>query len=167
MSTFDGGRPEHGDTVPRFDAIRVLALEDRDRVAAKGSQIGLHGPGGNAGGGYNKTATGAVSEAWKDVPGVTLGEIVDWPQRGGYLRSVVVESEPSDTHKTRYSLFLLTSWRPGYHILHVNWPARPRLFKDFERLQALIRHEFRYEDTIAVRLPNIGQKKRRSHFRER
>jgi hypothetical protein len=45
--------------------------------------------------------------------------------------------------------------------------ARPRLFKDFERLQALLRHEFRYLDTIAVRLPNMGRKKKRSHFRER
>jgi hypothetical protein len=51
--------------------------------------------------------------------------------------------------------------------MHVTWPARPRLFKDFERLQALLRQEFRYKDTIAVRLPNTGTKKRRSHFRER
>ena len=101
------------------------------------------------------------------MPGITQGEVADWLQRGGYIRSVIVESEATETHKTRYCLFMLTSWRPGYRILHVTWPARPRLFKDFERLQALIRHEFRYEDTIAVRLPNVGQKKQRSHFRER
>ena len=117
--------------------------------------------------GYGKRELGAISKAWSDVPGITQGEIADWLQRGGYIRSVIVESEATETHKTRYCLFMLTSWRPGYRILHVTWPARPRLFKDFERLQALIRHEFRYEDTIAVRLPNVGQKKQRSHFRER
>jgi hypothetical protein len=118
------------------------------------------------GDGDDEAACGPISEAWKNAPGITQGEILDRLERGGYLRSVVVESEPSETHKTRYSLFLLTSWRPGYCIMHVNWPARPRLFKDFERLQALVRHEFRYQDTIAVRLPNMGTKKRR-HFRER
>jgi hypothetical protein len=120
-------------------------------------------PNGN---GDDEEPPGPISEAWKDAPGITQGEILEWLERGGYLRSVVIESEPSETHKTRYSLFLLTSWRPGYCIMHVNWPARPRLFKDFERLQALVRHEFRYQDTIAVRLPNMGTKKRR-HFRER
>ena len=120
-----------------------------------------------SGAGYGKSDPGTVSEAWKTAPGITQGEIHAWLQRDGYVRSVIVESEPSETHKTRYSVFLLTSWRPGYHILHVNWPARPRLFKDFERLQALIRHEFGYQDTIAVRLPNVGQTKQRSHFRER
>ena len=119
------------------------------------------------GAGYGKSDPGTVSEAWRTAPGITQGEIHAWLQRDGYVRSVIVESEPTETHKTRYSVFLLTSWRPGYHILHVNWPARPRLFKDFERLQALIRHEFGYQDTIAVRLPNVGQTKQRSHFRER
>ena len=109
----------------------------------------------------------AVVASWGSAPGITQSEILDWLQRGGYIRSIIVETEPSDTHKTRYSVFLLTSWRAGYHIMHVNWPARPRLFKDFERLQALLRHDFRYVDTIAVRLPNAGTKKRRSHFRER
>jgi hypothetical protein len=106
----------------------------------------------------------AVAASWGSAPGITQSEILEWLQRGGYIRSIIVETEPSDT---RYSVFLLTSWRAGYHIMHVNWPARPRLFKDFERLQALLRHDFRYVDTIAVRLPNAGTKKRRSHFRER
>ena len=108
-----------------------------------------------------------VSASWRDTAGVTQGEIVDWLKRGGYVRSVIVETEPSNSFKTRYAVFLLASWQPGYRILHVNWPARPRLFRDFERLQALLRHDFGYRETIAVRLPNDGKGKRRSHFRER
>ncbi len=118
--------------------------------------------------GYDKVALRELSDSWRDAPGITQTEIGEWLQRGGYLRSVIVESEASETHKTRYTLFVLTSWRKGYHIMHVNWPARPRLFKDFERLQALIRHEFGYQETIAVRLPNVsGTKKQKSYFRER
>jgi hypothetical protein len=118
--------------------------------------------------GYDKVVLRELSDSWRDAPGITQTEIGEWLQQGGYLRSVIVESEASETHKTRYSLFVLTSWRKGYHIMHVNWPARPRLFKDFERLQALIRHEFGYQETIAVRLPNVsGTKKQKSYFRER
>jgi hypothetical protein len=134
-------------------------------VADSGAIEGAEELGPNGAGEAEPSPT--VAASWGSAPGITQSEILDWLQRGGYIRSIIVETEPSDTHKTRYSVFLLTSWRAGYHIMHVNWPARPRLFKDFERLQALLRHDFRYKDTIAVRLPNVGTKKRRSHFRER
>jgi hypothetical protein len=142
-----------------------VAGKDGTEVVDNGALESAEEPGPDCAG--EAEPSPAVAASWGSAPGITQSEILDWLDRGGYIRSIIVETEPSDTHKTRYSVFLLTSWRVGYHILHVTWPARPRLFKDFERLQALLRHEFRYVDTIAVRLPNAGTKKRRSHFRER
>ena len=83
-------------------------------------------------------------------------EVVGGLARGGYLKSAIIEEEEDGTGRPLYTCFLLLSWRPGYHILHVGWPLketkRPRQFRDLDRLVGLVRRDFGYRDAIALRM---------------
>ena len=67
---------------------------------------------------------------------ITHAEITEKVKEGGRLRGAV---------------FLLTNWRKGYCVLHVHWPARPRLYRDLDRLLVLIRFEYGFTGTIALK----------------
>lgn len=106
------------------------------------------------------------SSMWRTAPPITHADIVEWVAKGGYLRSVIIEAQGEKERRPWYAVYVLASWRPGYCIFHVHWPARPRLFRDLDRLMALIRFEFRYEGTVAVRLASEGGSgPKRAHFR--
>ena len=83
-------------------------------------------------------------------PPISHAEITEKLLQGGSIRGAVLEAQ-DDTKQPKYAVFLLPSWRKVYCVLHVAWPARPRLFRDLDRLLVLIRFEYGYQDTIALK----------------
>lgn len=81
---------------------------------------------------------------------ITHAEITEKVREGGRLRGAVLEAQ-DDGRQPRYAVFLLTNWRKGYCVLHVHWPARPRLYRDLDRLLVLIRFEYGFTGTIALK----------------
>ena len=81
---------------------------------------------------------------------ITHAEVTEKLKEGGYLRAAVLEAQ-DDSKQPKYAVFLLANWRKGYCVLHVHWPARPRLYRDLDRLLVLIRFEYRYTGTIALK----------------
>jgi hypothetical protein len=77
-------------------------------------------------------------------------EVMERLKGGGALRGAIVEAQ-DESRKPSYVLFVLTSWRKGYCVLHVKWPARPRIFRDADLLLALIRFEYGYTGTIVLK----------------
>ena len=94
---------------------------------------------------------------------VTHAEITERLKDGGQIRSAVLEAQ-DDSRQPKYAVFLLTNWRKGYCVLHVHWPARPRLFRDLDRLLVLLRFEYGFTGTIALkRASDVSEGKR--HWR--
>ena len=94
---------------------------------------------------------------------VTHAEITERLKDGGYIRGAVLEAQ-DDSKQPKYAVFLLTNWRKGYCVLHVHWPARPRFFRDLDRLLVLLRFEYSFTGTIALkRASNVSEGKR--HWR--
>ena len=83
-------------------------------------------------------------------PPISHAEITEKLLREGSIRGAVLEAQ-DDSKQPKYAAFLLPSWRKAYCVLHIAWPARPRLFRDLDRLLVLIRFEYRYKDTIALK----------------
>jgi hypothetical protein len=91
---------------------------------------------------------------------VTHAEITEKLLEGGSLKGAVLEAQ-DDSRQPKYAVFLLPSWRRGYCILHVHWPARPRLYRDLDRLLVLIRFDYGFTGTIALkRASGIPEQKR-------
>lgn len=84
---------------------------------------------------------------------VTHAEITEKLLEGGSLKGAVLEAQ-DDSRQPKYAVFLLPSWRRGYCILHVHWPARPRLYRDLDRLLVLIRFDYGFTGTIALKRPS-------------
>lgn len=99
------------------------------------------------------------------APPTTVAEILDRRQRGGYLKAVIIETDYDEQKKPAYTCYLLLSWCNGYRVLHVNWPARPRQFRDLDRLVGLVRRDFGYGDTIALRLAGGNPGRAEKRFR--
>lgn len=94
---------------------------------------------------------------------ITHAEITERLRDGGHIRSAVLEAQ-DDSKQPKYAVFLLTNWRKGYCVLHVHWPARPRLFRDLDRLLVLLRFEYGFTGTIALkRASDVSEGKR--HWR--
>lgn len=81
---------------------------------------------------------------------ITHAEITEKVKEGGRLRGTILEAQ-DDSRQPRYAVFILSNWRKGYCVLHVHWPARPRLYVDLDRLLVLIRFEYGYTGTIALK----------------
>lgn len=88
----------------------------------------------------------------EDMPSTTHAEIVEGIAAGGYIRGVMVEAQEPDSRAPWYALYVLTSWRKGYSVFHIAYPARPRLFRDLDRLMEMLRFEFRFRGAVSVRL---------------
>ena len=94
---------------------------------------------------------------------VTHAEITERLKDGGHIRGAVLEAQ-DDSKQPKYAVFLLTNWRKGYCVLHVAWPARPRLFRDLDRLLGLVRFDYGFTGTIALkRASDVSEGKR--HWR--
>ena len=94
---------------------------------------------------------------------ITHAEITERLKDGGQIRSTILEAQ-DDSKQPKYAVFLLTNWRKGYCVLHVYWPARPRLFRDLDRLLVLLRFEYGFTGTIALkRASDVSEGKR--HWR--
>jgi hypothetical protein len=87
-----------------------------------------------------------------DMPAITHAEIVRGIADGGYIRGVMVEAQEPENRTPRYAVYILTTWRTGYCVFHIAYPARPRLFKDLDRLMEMLRFEFRFRGVVGVRL---------------
>jgi hypothetical protein len=101
----------------------------------------------------NNGTIGEGSEAsflLRTCPPITHADITDKLEGDGYIRGVILEAQ-DDGKQPRYAVVLLVSWRKGYCVLHVHWPARPRLFRDLDRLLVLLRFEYRFDGTIAIK----------------
>ena len=81
---------------------------------------------------------------------ITHAELTEKLKEGGYVRSAVLEAQ-DDSREPRYAVFLLVSWRKGYCVLHVHWPAKPRMYRDLDRLLALLRFDYRFTGTVAIK----------------
>ena len=84
-------------------------------------------------------------------PVITHHEIQGRIDQGGCLRGVVLEAQNDDAHP-RYAAFLLSSWRKEYTVLGFDSNERPRLFRGVDRLLALVRREYGFKGTIALRI---------------
>jgi len=111
--------------------------------------------------------SGPASFVPADMPSITHADVLKGIAGGGYIRGVMVEAQEPDNRATRYALYVLTSWQQGYHIFHIAWPSRPRLFKDLDRLMEMLRFEFQFRGAVSVRLAGeqVAQKSARLRVR--
>ena len=89
---------------------------------------------------------------------ITHAEITEHLGTGGHIKAAIVEAQ-DDRADPRYAVFLLASWRSSYHVLRVHWPARPRLFKDVDRLLALLRMAYGFKGPVAVTVASADPEK--------
>jgi hypothetical protein len=59
-----------------------------------------------------------------DMPAITHAEMVQGIADGGYIRGVMVEAQEPENHTPRYAVYILTTWRTGYRVFHIAYPAR-------------------------------------------
>lgn len=81
---------------------------------------------------------------------ITHAEIMEKVKEGGRLRGAILEAQ-EDSKQPRYAVFILSNWRKGYCVLHLHLPTRLRLYRDLDRLLVLIRFEYGYTGTIALK----------------
>lgn len=111
----------------------------------------------------NPAETSEESTLLQTCQPITHAEITERLKDGGHIRGAVLEAQ-DDSKQPKYAVFLLTNWRKGYCVLHVHWPARPRLFRDLDRLLVLLRFEYGFTGTIALkRASDVSEGKR--HWR--
>ena len=79
---------------------------------------------------------------------ITHAEITERLGTGGHIKAAIVEAQ-DDCATPRYAVFVLASWRSSYHVLRIHWPARPRLFRDVDRLLALLRMAYGFKGPVA------------------
>ena len=84
-------------------------------------------------------------------PVITHTEVASRLDQGGCLRGVVLEAQKDDAHPD-YAIFLLSSWRKEYTVLGFNSAERPRLFRDLDRVLRLVRIDYEFKGTVALRL---------------
>ena len=85
----------------------------------------------------------------RKAPAIQHSEVADHIEQGGCLRGVVLEAQ-DDGPTPSYAAYLLSSWRRGYSVLHLESSTRPRLFRSLDRLLALVRVEYAFRGTIAL-----------------
>jgi hypothetical protein len=110
-----------------------------------------------------------------EIPAIKHSEIMAALSQGKYVKAVIIESAKDEAGRQTYVCQLLLSWTQRYHALALRHPVQepdePRQFRDLDRLINLIRHEYGYLDTIALRIAgrSEGTKKTRlqrgKHFR--
>lgn len=100
---------------------------------------------------------------------VTYNEIVAALGHHRYIRSVIIESEQDSHNRSTYICYLLLSWTQRYHVLNLGYPNKdphkPRQFRDLDRLLNLVRREFGYLDTIALRVADGTEPQKEKRFR--
>lgn len=103
-----------------------------------------------------------------DMPGITHAEIVRGIADGGYIRGVMLEAQVPSMRAASYAVYVLGTWQTGYSVFHVAHPARPRLFRDLDRLVEMLRFEFGYRGPISLRLAGeqVAQKSARLRSRK-
>ena len=103
-----------------------------------------------------------------DMPGITHAEIVRGIADGGYIRGVMLEAQDPNMRAASYAVYILGTWQTGYTVFHVAFPARPRLFRDLDRLVEMLRFEFGYRGPISLRLAGeqVAQKSARLRVRK-
>ena len=84
-------------------------------------------------------------------PVITHSEVASRVEQGGCLRGVLLEAQEDDA-SPHYAVFLLSSWRKEYTVLGFNSAERPRLFRDLDRVLRLVRIDYEFKDTVALRL---------------
>ncbi len=94
--------------------------------------------------------TSGSSVLLQTCPPITNAELTEKLEQGGSIRGAVLEAQ-DDSKQPKYAVFLLPSWRKVYCVLHIAWPARPRLFRDIDRLLVLVRFDYCYTDPIVLK----------------
>ncbi len=90
---------------------------------------------------------------------ITHAEIVDSLDERHYIRGITIEDVRTDPASALYLMYVLCSWKKGgYHVFQINWPSRPRFFRDLDRLITLVRKDFNYEGPIDLRVSKNNQK---------
>ena len=84
-------------------------------------------------------------------PVITHSEVASRLGQGGCLRGVLLEAQ-EDVASPSYAVFLLSSWRKEYTVLGFNSEERPRLFRDLDRVLRLVRIDYEFKGTVALRL---------------
>ena len=88
-------------------------------------------------------------------PVITHAEVFSRIEQGGCLRGAVVEAQDDGSHP-RYAVFLLSSWRKEYTVLGFNSRETPRFFRGLDRIIVLVRSDYGFKGTVAVRLASEG-----------
>lgn len=83
-------------------------------------------------------------------PSITNLEITDYLNADGHIRGIIIETQ-NDTNGPRYAMYVQTSWHEEYRIWNVNYPARPRLYRDLSRLLGIIRSDYKFNGAIILR----------------
>ena len=94
-------------------------------------------------------------------PVITHGEVASRVEQGGCLRGVLLEAQEDDACP-RYAVFLLSSWRKEYTVLGFNSSVRPRLFRDLDRVLRLVRFDYEFKGTVALRLASDAPPRKHS-----
>ena len=94
-------------------------------------------------------------------PIITHDEAFSRIEQGGCLRGVVLEAQ-EDGPRPQYAVFLLSSWRKEYTVLGFGSAERPRLFRDLDRVLALVRCEYAFKGTVALRIVDAGPPRKQS-----
>ena len=84
-------------------------------------------------------------------PVITHSEVANRVEQGGCLRGALLEAQEDDAYPN-YAVFLLSSWCKEYTILGFNSAERPRLFRDLDRVLRLVRIDYEFKGTVALRL---------------
>lgn len=83
-------------------------------------------------------------------PVITHAEVASRIGQGGCLRGVLLEAQEDDASPS-YAVFLLSSWRKEYTVLGFNSEERPRTFRDLDRVLRLVRIDYEFKGTVALR----------------
>ena len=94
-------------------------------------------------------------QGWELLRSSPLCEVFNRIEQGGCLRGAVVEAQDDSPHP-KYAVFLLSSWRKEYTVLGFNSREKPRLFRGLDRIILLVRGDYGFKGTVAVRLASEG-----------
>lgn len=123
-----------------------------------------------AGRGNDTQGTGSDGRADRAVPSDGVQPLVGPPpilfsqlrhllRSGRYLRSVLVEQEPAADGGTIFTVYVVGSWHPDWHVLSDSETAVRRSFRSLDRLLILLRTQFGFQGDVVVRArrPDAGR----------
>lgn len=92
-----------------------------------------------------------AAQALAGPPPIVFSRLRDLLQSGRYIRSALVEQEPAAEGGSVFTLYLVGSWHPGWHVLCGSEPTARRSFRSLDRLLLLLRQRLGFQGDVVVR----------------